>query len=775
MAWQAESEWRTSELLDPTCSLSSSTGGTERAQHGAANFQSFGPDAGQVGLTYSASCPSLSELDDVHVLLSGTAATTTTGAQCLVPYPFGAHEPLVDATAGESPLFLADKSFDLLLQLQQAYQDVPQRQFPHQQVTTGHPMDLIPQPPPLTGERRALHSSQSCTSLSSMESEYHRTPAPSKRKKASERWMKLQRHKSFDSTVPISEAMDFDASACAENTSMTSALLTPDQLLQEPLDDDMVGYCIDGTSSAMHSADPNDWSPLAPASATSYAGDGYMQHATHKQQPHADMPIPSDAGDDFTSPAHTEPVSELDMLLSEHERSNLFDAIRDFHLPCGAETVDTQLIPQEAQCIAQTQRSTPIGAKATSDALSTGTTETASSRSLPPEEQTNCPDEASRPLSLDSASSPSAARLPPSGCIPMRTRLHQILVLSVQNTDAASSLSSYERNYLMQSSLFSPAKAPETAGSLWLLLHAAQCEVECEIADCCVMRRVLNHCLGCELTVGKCKQPCNDAKAMLLHYGSCNSKGSMHGRSCSVCWNLLEIDYSHQALSNGNGGDHSTGRYPSFVPSPFASSPTSLQLGSPPSAPPVPPGSPTLEHPPAYCSPPGRSTVKRVGPSKHVHIQPNPLPTASNPLGLIGLMPPQFGHSLSLYLEQTSALFRAEVKTRIEKRVTAAAGQDLLEHMQKKTRLRSLDDLRLEARSIVLGEMEHKLLLYMQAYNWANAPAGEESVLKSAPQLPPYLMNFSVAAFEAQQQQQQQQTACQAEQVRAQALPPVGP
>ena len=46
--------------------------------------------------------------------------------------------------------------------------------------------------------------------------------------------MKLQRHKSFDSTVPISEAMDCDASACAgNNTSMTAACLTPDQLLQE--------------------------------------------------------------------------------------------------------------------------------------------------------------------------------------------------------------------------------------------------------------------------------------------------------------------------------------------------------------------------------------------------------------------------------------------------------------------------------------------------------------------------------------------------------------
>ena len=185
MAWQEESEghysateWRPSELLDSMSFLpsSSSTGGTERAQHGAANFQSFGHDASQVGLTYSASCPSLSALDDVDVLMGGTAAATAAGGHCLVPYPFEAHEPLVDATAGESPLFVGDKSFDLLLQLQQEYQNVPQRQFPHQQVIMGHPMDVILPQPQLTGERRALHSSQSCTSLSSMESEYNRTP-----------------------------------------------------------------------------------------------------------------------------------------------------------------------------------------------------------------------------------------------------------------------------------------------------------------------------------------------------------------------------------------------------------------------------------------------------------------------------------------------------------------------------------------------------------------------------------------------------------------------
>lgn len=115
----------------------------------------------------------------------------------------------------------------------------------------------------------------------------------------------------------------------------------------------------------------------------------------------------------------------------------------------------------------------------------------------------------------------------------------------------------------------------------------------------------------------------------------------------------------------------------------------------------------------------------------------------------MGALPPQFRYSLSLYLEQTSALFRTELKSRIEKRVTAAAGQDLLQHMQKKTRLRSLDDLRSEARAIVLGEMERELHAHVQAVNWATStPSGT-----FPEQVPPYLLNFSLAnygAFHAQ-------------------------
>lgn len=57
--------------------------------------------------------------------------------------------------------------------------------------------------------------------------------ANSKRKKGSERWMKLQRHKSFDSTTPISEPFNFDPNATFGAAALSSSNPTPDQLLQE--------------------------------------------------------------------------------------------------------------------------------------------------------------------------------------------------------------------------------------------------------------------------------------------------------------------------------------------------------------------------------------------------------------------------------------------------------------------------------------------------------------------------------------------------------------
>lgn len=55
--------------------------------------------------------------------------------------------------------------------------------------------------------------------------------ANSKRKKGAERWMKLQRHKSFDSTTPI-EPFNLDPNATFGGA-LSSSNPTPDQLLQE--------------------------------------------------------------------------------------------------------------------------------------------------------------------------------------------------------------------------------------------------------------------------------------------------------------------------------------------------------------------------------------------------------------------------------------------------------------------------------------------------------------------------------------------------------------
>ncbi|CAI5743639.1 unnamed protein product [Peronospora destructor] len=738
-----------------------SNGGDERSQHGATNFLSASHGGNQVDFTYSTSFPSFSGLDDVDDLIGGAV-----GSNDLMSYPYGSQEPLVDPRGpDENTLFTGDKTLQMLLQFQQDYQTTSQRRFPHQNVMD-QPMDLVQQQ--MAGGRRGLHGSQSLTNLSSMMDDSNCINANSKWKKGTERWMKLQRHKSFDSTTISSESLDLDPNVTF-GISMSLLNPTPDQLLQEPPHSDMNGFCTSDLSNSMQPNDSN-WLPVAYGSAPSSIGGNYMLQAHRRRHRHQqqqagvhslsdaggdasvyisaeDVPVSeldillsdnehgsppssiggnymlqahhkrhrhqqqqagvhslSDAGDDASVYISAEdvPVSELDMLLSDNERANLFDAIREFESPGGLEPISGQLSPEPLQ--QSTQILSAIKSKEQNHTFKAETRTTTVDPPVDPENHKKRCHYAQRPLSLDSSTAPSAG-MPPSGCVPMRTRLHHILVLSVQNSDAGSSLSSYERNYLMQSPLFFPARAPETAGSLWLLLHAAQCESGCEIAGCSVMRRVLTHCLGCELVIGKCKQPCNDAKAMLLHYGSCNSKGSMHGSSCSVCWNLLEIDFSHQALSNGNGGGNSCGQTSNSAPLSFVAASPSPQTGTSPLMPVS--VSPGWGGSTAYRSPSKRST-SRSGTSKHVPIQPNPLPTASNPMGLMGSLLPQFGHSLSLYLEQTSAPFRAEVKSRVEKRVTAAAGQDLLQHMQKKTRLRSLDHLRLEARNTVLGEMERE-------------------------------------------------------------------
>lgn len=176
MAWPEEpqfrngngnGEWPDAELLE-SANFYPSDGGDERAQHGASNFLNASQGAGQAGLTYSASCPSFSGLDDADDLMGGAA-----GGNGLMPFPFGSQESLVDAMSpvGDTS-FAGDKTFDMLLQFQQEYQNTSQRQFPHQQVM-GQPMDLAQQQH-MAGGRRGFHGSQSFTSLSSMESDYNR-------------------------------------------------------------------------------------------------------------------------------------------------------------------------------------------------------------------------------------------------------------------------------------------------------------------------------------------------------------------------------------------------------------------------------------------------------------------------------------------------------------------------------------------------------------------------------------------------------------------------
>lgn len=465
-------------------------------------------------------------------------------------------------------------------------------------------------------------------------------------------------------------------------------------------------------------------------------------------------------------PDDAQTSAELDLLLSEKERDNmssLFDAIRDFSAPTESsmnappppQMSSSAPTPSFMESAMRERRGTPVMRRKDSRGGVVSKRKTTHSPPLHPNSRGRDDSNHGKPFSLNSGSPPSGR--PPqrpleTPSVPMRKRLEQILVHSVQNSDAGAMLSVAEVEFLKQSPMFSADKASETAGSLWLLLHSAQCDSACEIAGCDVMRRVLNHCMGCELSVGNCKQPCNDAKAMLLHYGSCNSKGSMHGKSCAVCWNLLEIDHAHQAALDNNG-----------KPATPSSSTTTLSPMGAHTLLPMPMNPlatssfvpPTLRPSP---SPPSTSGST----SKHVPIQPNPLPTASNPMGLMGTFP-HFGYSLSLYLEQTSAPFRAEVKARVEKRVTAAASQDLVQHMQKKTRLRSLDDLRSEARTVVLGEMERELHFHMQAYSWATAngkamgdpaatyPGGMPGDNNA---LPPYLLSVAAAGFAALYAQQ---------------------
>ena len=90
--------------------------------------------------------------------------------------------------------------------------------------------------------------------------------------------------------------------------------------------------------------------------------------------------------------------------------------------------------------------------------------------------------------------------------------------------------------------LFSPSKAPETAGSLWLLLHAWKCKLNdfCTVPNCKVMQKVVRHCTECSLTT--CVSSCDDAKAILCHYADCGMKGGLKSQLCLVCGQLGDFE-----------------------------------------------------------------------------------------------------------------------------------------------------------------------------------------------------------------------------------------
>lgn len=505
----------------------------------------------------------------------------------------------------------------------------------------------------------------------------------------------------------------------------------------------------------------------------------------HQQQPQQSVAQASEAdAEDKANAVENQSTADIDLLLSDQERANmssLFDAIRDFEAPPAAAAIVVPSATATTTVKGKTGKSAKLPAK---EKRGSGAKKKTHSPPLHPSRprassiETHARDKS---FSLLSSSAPASSSFmnalqksskaaKPAVAIgtlttttpdepqqqqgtatplPVQGRLQRLLTKSASSSaEDCTQLTEAERTYIESSPLFSPHKASETAGSLWLILHAARCEFGCEIAGCNVMRRVVKHCLNCDVVVGKCRDPCNEAKTMMLHFGSCSVV------DCGVCHKLKEIDQAHNAIKNSPRMPQQSSQ--SSTP-PLLSIPITHQhqhamaaaaaIGCVPIAP----------HPQFGSSPNLRPLAPSGGASKHVPIQPNPLPTSSNPMGLMGSFP-HFGYSLSLYLEQTSAPFRAEVKARVEKRVTSAAGQDLIQHMQRKTRLRSLDDLRSDARTLVLGELERELHFHMQAYSWATANNNNSGMSptgnNNSPQLggpecplPSYLLSAAASGF----------------------------
>uniref|UniRef100_K3XAN9 TAZ-type domain-containing protein n=1 Tax=Globisporangium ultimum (strain ATCC 200006 / CBS 805.95 / DAOM BR144) TaxID=431595 RepID=K3XAN9_GLOUD len=734
-------------------------------------------------LTYSASCPSFTQLyelssddDLIRDIQRGSGATTVqqrangfmTGNMANnLPLHHPSHHPeelQSHPSAGMPHQFLNEKNYDYLMQMQHEHMDANLRHYPHQQtsLTQGHDHFAVFNQP-----RRPLHASMSFTSLSSMETEYRR--------------------RSVDSTATTAPSPATSMEFSSHGGSNFASTPEPN-FLEEVPDAEMIGFSIDDFPSTFTS-DASWPMPLTLGgsntaefesqftndddAATDLLNDITSAQPLSASQDNVANENSGDKSADSAAVDSNQSAADIDLLLSDQERANmssLFDAIRDFESPAnGAPTAQTPTTTaSEPQQPRKEPRQTAAKKKKTLSPplhpsrprkgsmdrktsnnkqfslLSTSAPPSVSFMKIPEHEP------AEEQQSISNSGRGEETKLS------VRARLQTVLSTSrSNNSDERTPLTDFERNFLELSPLFSPAKASETAGSLWLLLHAADCEFGCSIAGCNVMRRVVKHCLGCDVVVGKCKDPCNEAKTMLLHFGSC--RNADNDSPCSVCRKLKEIDNAHNALRVSTPSPQQQPSTPPFLPIPMG--PTAgMGHGRVPIAPqPKFGSSPQLRPAPANPA---------SGGSKHVPIQPNPLPTSSNPMGLMGSFP-QFGYSLSLYLEQTSLTFRAEVKARVEKRVTSAAGQDLILHMQKKTRLRSLDDLRAEARTLVLGELERELHFHMQAYSWASANSpngtGDHHATAMAAHrhlgeaecvLPPYLLNVAAANFAAFYSQQ---------------------
>jgi hypothetical protein len=314
--------------------------------------------------------------------------------------------------------------------------------------------------------------------------------------------------------------------------------------------------------------------------------------------------------------------------------------------------------------------------------------------------------------------------------------------------------------------LFGNEKCKETAGSLWLMFHAFKCchPLHCEITNCDVMKRVVKHCMACSKPIGACLDVCNDAKTMLLHYTSCEIP-----LNCMVCTQLKEIDQAHEAIvaKNGNkktlvtaAAEASSSGSSRTISTAFSSN-SSSSINSSGSSQTI---QPKLVTRPLAASGSTSSTSTSTSTScassssKPVPIQPSPIPpiASTSTIPLLMTNYPQFS-ALALYLEQTSPVFRAEVNERVEKHVKKVAGQDLIQHMQKRTRLRSLNEIRIEARAMVLREMEQEIQLHLTTTfgRWpGSAPGAPEAPVATSEEngtsnptstLPAYLFNAAAA------------------------------